>query len=394
MADFGKPCSATTVTLTSVLIPDGSIPIGVVASQTMLYGAMNAGGDFSGGTLYEFNFQGTGYQVLHSFSGTDGSGPVLPTLVGSVIYGATQEGGGANDGVIYRVNNDGTGFQTIHSFTGGALGKVPNGPVTVSGSTIYGTTAEGGSGGDGTVYSINTDGTNYQVLHSFHFSDGENPLGSLLQIGSTLYGMAQIGGANNSQGNGVVFAINTDGSGFRLLHSFSGGLGRSSNDGDNPHSGSLIAVGSTLFGTTWDGGQSNPARGTVFEVNTDGSGFELLHSFSGFPSDGALPTTPVALFGSMLVGTTSEAGGMTPFSAIYEMNTDGTGYQLLYPSGLRDASGITFVGSTGYFTTEDHGDSLDFFTATVPEPSSFVLVGFAAIILMLWSVAKRSKARA
>src|SRR5258706_563594 len=48
-------------------------------------------------------------------------------------------------------------------------------------------------------------------------SDGIYPTAGLILLGNTLYGTAQGGG---SSGNGTVFAINTDGSGFTTLHSF------------------------------------------------------------------------------------------------------------------------------------------------------------------------------
>src|SRR5438093_1208527 len=48
-------------------------------------------------------------------------------------------------------------------------------------------------------------------------SDGAGPGAGLLLSGNTLYGTASGGG---SSGNGTVFAVNTDGTGFRTLHSF------------------------------------------------------------------------------------------------------------------------------------------------------------------------------
>ena len=43
------------------------------------------------------------------------------------------------------------------------------------------------------------------------------PYGGLILSGNTLYGTAQYGG---SSGNGTVFAVNTDGTGFTNLYSF------------------------------------------------------------------------------------------------------------------------------------------------------------------------------
>ena len=48
-------------------------------------------------------------------------------------------------------------------------------------------------------------------------------------------------------------------------------------DGSYPYAG-LILSGNTLYGTTIDGGSSG--NGTVFAVNTDGTGFTNLHSFT------------------------------------------------------------------------------------------------------------------
>jgi uncharacterized repeat protein (TIGR03803 family) len=132
----------------------------------------------------------------------------------------------------------------------------------------------------------------FTTLHSFSAelqnagaiytnSDGASPYGGSLAIsGSTLYGAALNGGPN---GNGTVFAVNTDGSGFTTLHSFTKLFGGSSpatatnGDGAYPHGG-LILSGTTLYGTASQGGTNG--SGTVFAVKTDGSGFTTLHHFA------------------------------------------------------------------------------------------------------------------
>ena len=66
---------------------------------------------------------------------------------------------------------------------------------------------------------VNTDGTGFTILHSFTGgSDGADPFAGLILSGNTLYGTARFGG---SSGNGTVFAVNTDGTGFTTLYSFS-----------------------------------------------------------------------------------------------------------------------------------------------------------------------------
>ena len=78
--------------------------------------------------------------------------------------------------------------------------------LILSGSTLYGMTAFGGSGRQGVLFKINADGRGYSILHSFAGgrSDGRGPLGSLTLFSSSLYGMTCTGGNN---GNGVVFKL-------------------------------------------------------------------------------------------------------------------------------------------------------------------------------------------
>jgi uncharacterized repeat protein (TIGR03803 family) len=99
------------------------------------------------------------------------------------------------------------------------------------------------------------------VLHSFTYgSDGAYPTAGLItnSSGNTLYGTAVQGG---SPGYGTVFAVNTDGTGFTNLHNFA----YYDSDGAYPKAGLILSVNS-LYGT---GGGSSPGNGTVFAVNTD-----------------------------------------------------------------------------------------------------------------------------
>src|SRR5258706_15955235 len=68
-----------------------------------------------------------------------------------------------------------------------------------------------------TLYSFTAISTNASGVYTN--SDGANPVAGLITnlSGSTLYGTAAYGG---SSGDGTVFAVNTDGTGFTNLHSF------------------------------------------------------------------------------------------------------------------------------------------------------------------------------
>jgi uncharacterized repeat protein (TIGR03803 family) len=148
-------------------------------------------------------------------------------------------------------------FKVLHSFLGFTFdGDDPFGSLMQSGSTLYRMTALGGSSDNGTIFKIETNGTGFSLLHSFAGppSEGSYPDGSLIRSGSTFYGMTNSGGKYN---DGTIFKIGADGTGLSLLHSFSGG------DGAQPD-GSLIQSGSTLYEMTSGGGVN--LRGTIFSL--------------------------------------------------------------------------------------------------------------------------------
>ena len=261
-----------------------------------------------------------GFQVLHSFSGapTDGGVPYCClTLVGSTLFGTTACGSSTNEGTVFSINTDGAGFQVLHSFSGGPTdGASPEAALTLVGSTLFGTTANGGiSNDDGTVFSIETDGADFQVLHSFSGepADGASPKASLTLVGSTLFGTTAYGGSYTETNNGTVFSINTDGTDYKVLDSFSG----EADDGGVPEAG-LTLVGSNLVGTTCGGGSS--ADGTVFSINTDGTVVRILHLFSGEPADGRYPSASLTLVGSTLFGTTASGGSPSEEGTVFAIS--------------------------------------------------------------------------
>src|SRR5438552_18886461 len=85
--------------------------------------------------------------------------------------------GGGGGGTVFKANTDGTGFTNLYSFTLPNLdvssqaytnsdGFLQNGLI-LSANTLYGTAFQGGNSGAGTVFTVNTDGTGFTTLHSF-----------------------------------------------------------------------------------------------------------------------------------------------------------------------------------------------------------------------------------
>ncbi len=259
-------------------------------------------------------------------------------------------------------------FKTVYSFTGGSDGAFPYAGLIMSGNTLYGTARLGGSGGNGTLFKVNSDGSGFTTLHSFAptMIEGANPFGGLILSGNTLYGTARIGGTATKAG-GTVFSVNTDGTGFTILANLFGNpLGAA-----YPFA-SLTLSGNMLYGTSEGGGSHYPGAGTVFAVKTDGSTNSVVHAFSY--SDGANPEGGLILSGNMLYGTSQSAGNTVPdgsgvqFSGnVFAVSTDGTAFNNLHSfsptagvsatnsDGAGPAAGLILVGNTLYGTTQSGG---------------------------------------
>lgn len=265
------------------------------------------------------------YTVLHSFTGTATDGRYLYgnlVLGGKVLYGMTETGGASNYGTIFKINKDGTGFALLHSFANnGVDGNRPLGTLLLKGKTLYGFTDQGGANKKGTIFKIQTNGTGYALLHTFAGGalDGNGPVGALVAKGQTLYGMTILGGASDL---GTAFKIRTDGTGFALLHSFTNGTA----DGGVPQRGALVFKGSKLYGMTSCGGASG--LGVLFRMNLDGSGFTVLHSFMN-AADGGYPMGSVFIKGKVIYGMTIGAG-INNCGVLFKANIDGTGFAVLH----------------------------------------------------------------
>jgi uncharacterized repeat protein (TIGR03803 family) len=139
-------------------------------------------------------------------------------------------------------------------------GKNPYSPLTEgrSDGVLYGTTYAGGLGNAGTVFAINKDGSNYRILHHFGVinADGVQLYGRVIECSDgALYGTTWRGGTHDT---GTVFKLNKDGSGYAILHSF----GPAPADGNNPPAGLIEGSNGFLYGTTQLGGTTG--QGTTY----------------------------------------------------------------------------------------------------------------------------------
>jgi uncharacterized repeat protein (TIGR03803 family) len=304
--------------------PEGiSLDSGVMLDGDTLYGIASLGGiadlktsftDLGLGTIFKLNTNGSDFTVLKqftSFASVTGREPLASGLVlsGNTLYGTTKLGGSSSVGTLYRVNTDGTDFAVVKQFTGNSTNgeaAQANGGLLQSGNTLYAMSSGGGTENRGTVFKVNTDGSDYAVLKSFTEADGGIPADAGLVMGNgSLYGTL-------SGHDGKVFKLNPDGGGYTVLANAS-----------NPRA-TLVLSGTTLYGTTAGGDVDS---GTVFKVNPDGSSHVVLKVFN-YDTDGGVSVAGLALSGNTLYGTTTY-GGLGDKGTIFKINTDGSSFTVL-----------------------------------------------------------------
>ena len=263
---------------------------------TTAYGGTSTACTGGCGTVFKITPAGV-LTTLHSFDETDGYyliAPLVQALNGN-FYGTTSSGGEHNSGTVFTITPDGK-LTTLHYFDALSEGVSPYaGLVQGTDGNLYGTTANGGIYGAGTVLKITPSGA-LTMLHSFDgTTEGAGPYAALIQAtDGNFYGTT----AGNSTNAGTIFRV-TPGGTLTTLHTFQ------FSDGAYPYSGLVQATDRNFYGTTAYGG-SGPfcfdECGTVFEMTPEGT-LTTLHSFHD--NDGFRP------YGSLVQDTNGNLYGTT-----------------------------------------------------------------------------------
>ncbi len=332
-----------------------------------LYGTTVVGGTYTCGTVFELTAQPSppwNEAVLYNFTcygdGKNPHGGVSFDRQGN-LDGTTVAGGsggycaGDGCGVAFQLKVKADGENVLHSFTGGNDGFGPGGGVAFdTAGNLYGTTPDGGSQSEGTIYQISRSGGKWRenVIHAFTGGrdGGVGSLGSLLVASGNLFGVTELGGAH---GAGTAFELSPTSKKLTTLYAFKG-----TPDAGSPYGGLIADASGNLYGTTYYGGANG--LGAVFELVRNAKGGyreRVLYSFRG-GSDGSSSTGTLAFGGTGDVyGTTSAGGGTCDCGTIFKVNAKsgketvlhsfGSGTDGAYPYyGLTaDASG-NFYGAT------------------------------------------------
>ena len=223
------------------------------------------------------------------------------------LWGMTFAGGGPDSsGTIFRIFTDGSGFQVKHTFTK-VTGSNPRGNMIFVNGELYGMTDSGGTKNGGVIFQFDPTYNIYSVLYNFDTArysidtlSGKWPSGSLTYIGNDmLFGMANAGG---SAKKGVIFSFNLATNQYSVVHNFLGIDGQfplgSLYLGTNTNFPASVGI---LYGMTPLGGADS--AGVIFSLNPSTNAYTKLLDFSG--TNGANPR------GSLIQATDGNLYGLT-----------------------------------------------------------------------------------
>jgi len=279
------------------------------ASDGALYGTL-ASLSYRFGVVYFLETNGANYRVLHSFlGGSDGSHPAADLIEGAdgMLYGTASAGGSGQGGTVFKLRKDGAGYSNLHQFISSESPQPLARLLQTADGKLYGTTA-GDAIDHGSVFSMDTNGGSFTVMHHFAGNpDGASSTAPLIQCADgLLYGTTALGGPNNF---GALFRLGLDGTGYTVFHSFGA-------EGTYPYVGLVEVTNGLLYGTTYAGGS-----GTVFAIHTDGSCYTIAHGFGGLRDDGDCPYGLLLARDGDLYGVTENGPGETEQGTLFKVST-------------------------------------------------------------------------
>ncbi len=284
-----------------------------------LYGTTYNGGKYSLGTV--FNVSTTGSQkIIYSFrGGLDGANPTGGLTLGTDgnFYGTTQQGGTNSEGTVFKITPTGT-LTILHNFNTFKDGAFPWGPpILATDGNFYGTTSGGGMQSQGIVYTITSSGT-FTQIYRFDVTHGFSPIAPPTQgTDGFLYIPVSLGGSNYC---GTILQMSTAGI-INNTYDFPCGSG-----GSFPIGPLVQASDGNLYSTTQDGGANG--EGLIYQV-TPSLAVTVLHSFGVNFGDGSFPGAGLLLAtDGNYYGSTSD-GGASGDGTLFNTSISGT-YSSLY----------------------------------------------------------------
>ncbi len=365
--------SNSSVTTLGTFHSNSAGPRGVLVADGAgnLYGTLGGVGPNGDGMVYEIPLGSGVVTPLAFFNGINGTAPEAGMVFDGKgdLFGTTFLGGAFGQGTVFEVVAGSGAITTVASFNG-TNGANPQADLIIDGqNNLYGTTANGGASGVGTVFQVTAGSNAISPIASFNGLNGANPHGRLVRdLNGNLFGTARNGGL----GFGTVFEVAVGTNVITPLAAFD-----NTTTGANPETGLVLDGQGDLFGTASSGGANSD--GTVFEVVAGSNSITPLATFDG--TNGQAPYALVADTAGDLFGIT-QLGGAYSVGTVFEVAASSTGIDLLasfnYTDGSSPQAGIFLDTSGDLFGTASLGGDNGYGTVFEFTPGSGGLINTLA----------------
>ena len=282
------------------------------------------------------------FSVLHNFTGgLDGNNPYAGVTLGpsGVLYGTAANGGTSGVGTVFKLHQVNSSWVStpLYEFTGVGGGGLPLGGVVIGpNGALYGTTFGVSVETYGTVFELTPSPTfcrsvlcfwNENLLQTFTGPNGAGPQVENLVFDSS----GNIYGTTQGGGlydSGVTFELTPSEGGYTetILHSF--GLGT---DGRAPLAGIVFDTAGNIYGTTDLGGTGSPQTchgscGTVYQLVPSNGGWVENVLVDFDVTNGQHPYGNLIIDGSGNLYGTTAIGGQNGGGVVYELAPSGGGF--------------------------------------------------------------------
>ena len=360
---------------------NGAVPYAalVQGNDGNFYGTASSGGTNSSvsiGTIFKMTSGGaiTGLYSFHDNS--DGSIPYAPLVQGKDgnFYGTTYDGGSTEDGTVFRIKTNGV-FTNLYSFPNNN-GHPYAALVQGADGDFYGTTY-GFGGFSGIVFRITTNGVFTNLFSLANIAGGGQSRGALIQESNgNFYGTAYFGGGEIG-GYGAIFEFTTNGMLTHYDPLPPGNDGQNSAGPENPWAGLIKAADGNFYGTSEYGGPSD--KGTIFSYSKL---YQPLHTFGVisngiFPCGGLVQGRDGNFYGTTYQGGITNASAFYGWGTVFQVATNGTLTTLFSFNGTNGGNPYAslVLGSDGdfYGTTSTGGKygKGTIFRLSIPMPPMF-----------------------
>jgi uncharacterized repeat protein (TIGR03803 family) len=209
----------------------------------------------------------------------------------------------------------------------------------------YGTANPVTSVAGGIVWRAAADGSDVRTLYQLNpDNDAVTPgAGLLLASDGLFYGTTKFGKGSDSTGAGSIFRINPNGTGFTIIHRFAPVTSTTTDfnpvntNGAYPEAELIEGHDGLLYGVARTGGANG--TGAIFRIQRDGQGFQVLRVLDKntaaastgllINTDGAAPTGPLVQDADGFLYGTASTGGANGRGTVFRLAADGTGFQVL-----------------------------------------------------------------